>query len=421
MTQVPVIFAKKVKVDASNINDARSEATPSVSHDVTGPAENDNSHLNAPSGPTVEQAKNPASELLQDDGLLDAETGEPLAANGCLEEVDESKWPGEVDHEPADEAACDENELTEDYVAQAFIDRYCPELRFDHDVGSWHEWDATHWRKDETRATFDKVRGHCRALRGRARTMSSKRAIDGVEVMASRDPRVAMTTRDWDTDPWLLGTPGGHVNLKTGELFAAEPTFNVSQLTSVAPAENGAATAHFAKFLDEVTQCDPGLKRFLQQYFGYCLTGDTREQVLLFVYGPGGNGKSVLQNVVTDIMGDYAKTAAMDTFSVSRQRRHLTEIAMLRGARLVCLSETEKGQRWSQARLNQMTGGDSITANFMYRDMFTFRPVFKTFVVGNHVPHLASVNQAERRRFLIVPFLHRPANPDKPLAEKLRG
>ena len=186
--------------------------------------------------------------------------------------------------------------------------------------------------------------------------MSSKRAIDGVEVMASRDPRVAMTTREWDVDAWLLGTPGGHVNLKTGDLFEARPTFNVSQLTSVAPAEIGTATPHFAKFLDEVTQGDPGLRRFLQQYFGYCLTGITTEQVLFFIYGPGGNGKSVLQSVIAEIMGDYAKTAAMETFSATGHPRHLTEIAMLRGARLVTLSETEKGQKWSHTRVNQMTG-----------------------------------------------------------------
>ena len=338
-----------------------------------------------------------------------------------MEKLDESAWPGVADHESVDEAGCDEPELTEDYVAHAFIDRHGQKLRFDHDAGAWYGWDGTHWRKDETRATFDKVRGHCRALRGRARTMSSKRAIEGVEVMASRDRRVAMTTRDWNTDPWMLGSPGGHVNLKTGELFDADPTFNVSQLTSVAPAENGAATPHFAKFLDEVTQGDPELRRFLQQYFGYCLTGITSEQVLFFIYGPGGNGKSVLQSVIAEIMGDYAKTAAMETFSATGHPRHLTEIAMLRGARLVTLSETEKGQRWSQTRVNQMTGGDSITANFMRQDHFTFRPVFKTFVVGNHKPHLTSVNDAERRRFLIVPFLHKPVAPDKLLPSKLRG
>jgi len=413
-------FSKKKQVDiAAAVSGPCDEASQAPAAALSMPAPDDTQlagNHNAPTA-TAPKAKGPQAE-----GPLDEATGEPLPLAGSFEEAEESAWPGIVDLEPEGaELPVNELELTEDSVARAFVDRYACELRYDHDRGSWYIWHMTRWREDETSAVFDKARGLCRAVRGEARAMSSKRAIEGVEVMASRDPRVAMTTRGWNSDPWLLGTPSGYVNLRTGELSEADPSQNVSQLTSVGPAGSGTPTPHFATFLDEVTQGDPGLRRFLQQYFGYCLTGDTREQVLFFVHGPGGNGKSVLQNVVTEIMGDYAKTAAMETFSASRQQRHLTEIAMLRGARLVNLSETEKGQRWSQARLNQMTGGDYITANFMRRNHFTFRPVFKTFVVGNHKPHLASVNQAERRRFLIVPFLHKPANPDKRLADKLRG
>jgi putative DNA primase/helicase len=119
-------------------------------------------------------------------------------------------------------------------------------------------------------------------------------------------------------------------------------------------------------------------------------------------------------------MGDYARTAAMDTFTASRHQRHLTEIAMLDGARFVGMSETEKGQMWSQARINQLTGGDPVTANFMRQDLFTFVPKFKLMVVGNHKPQLGTVNDAARRRFLIVPFLYKPDQPDKALGVKLR-
>jgi hypothetical protein len=67
-------------------------------------------------------------------------------------------------------------------------------------------------------------------------------------------------------------------------------------LKAVELAKSGTPTPHFAKFLDEVTKGDADLQRFLKQYAGYCLTGITSEQVLLVIYGPGGNGKSVLQN-----------------------------------------------------------------------------------------------------------------------------
>ena len=140
----------------------------------------------------------------------------------------------------------------------------------------------------------------------------------------------------------------------------------------------------------------------------------------MFIYGPGGNGKSQLQKLMSEILGDYTKTAAMDTFTASRHQRHLTEIAMLDGARFVGMSETEKGQMWSQARINQLTGGDPVTANYMRQDLFTFVPKFKLMVVGNHKPQLGTVNDAARRRFLIVPFLYKPDKPDKTLGAKLR-
>ncbi|WP_249208706.1 phage/plasmid primase, P4 family [Acetobacter okinawensis] len=159
---------------------------------------------------------------------------------------------------------------------------------------------------------------------------------------------------------------------------------------------------------------------FLKRWCGYCLTGDTREHALVFGYGPGGNGKSVFLNVLSKIMGDYATVAAMDTFTASHGDRHSTDLAMLRGARLVTASETEEGRAWAESRIKQMTGGDPITARFMRQDNFTFQPQFKLTIVGNHKPVLKNVDEAARRRFNIVPFIHKPNSPDKDLELKLQ-
>ena len=98
---------------------------------------------------------------------------------------------------------------------------------------------------------------------------------------------------------------------------------------------------------------------------------------------------------------------------------HPTELAMLRGARLVAASETEEGRAWAEARIKQMTGGDPITARFMRQDFFTYTPTFKLTIVGNHAPALVNVDDAARRRFNVVPFVHKPATPDRALERKL--
>src|SRR6185503_17730437 len=92
---------------------------------------------------------------------------------------------------------------------------------------------------------------------------------------------------------------------------------------------------------------------------------------------------------------------------------------MLRGARLVTASETEEGRAWAESRIKQLTGGDRIAARFMRQDFFEFTPQFKLTVVGNHKPVLRNVDEAARRRFLIVPFERKPERPDRELEHKL--
>jgi putative DNA primase/helicase len=87
----------------------------------------------------------------------------------------------------------------------------------------------------------------------------------------------------------------------------------------------------------------------------------------------------------------------------------------------VTASETEEGRAWAESRIKQMTGGDPITARFMRQDFFTFTPQFKLMIVGNHKPVLKNVDEAARRRFLIVPFERKPENPDRELEEKLKA
>ncbi len=195
--------------------------------------------------------------------------------------------------------------------------------------------------------------------------------------------------------------------------------FFITKSTSVAPVPG--APAVWLNFLMEATRGDVEFQRYLQQVCGYCLTGDTSEHALFFIYGPGGNGKSVFLNTLAAIMGDYAITAPVDIFLSSKSERHSTELAMLRGARLVAVSETEEGRPWKESLVKQLTGGDKVTARFLYKEFFSYTPQFKLVIVGNHKPRLLNVDEAMRRRLHILPFTRTPANPDKHLEEKLRA
>ena len=185
-----------------------------------------------------------------------------------------------------------------------------------------------------------------------------------------------------------------------------------------------AGTTHpsWTKFLERVTDHSGELQGFLQRYIGYCCTGFTTEHVFVFAYGTGANGKSTFINTIARIFGDYATVADMSTFISSNVEHHPTDLAKLRGARLVVAQETQKGRRWDETKIKALTGGDKITARFMRQDFFDFVPTFKLFICGNHKPRLTSVDEAMRRRLLLVPFTVQipPAERD-PRVLRLRG
>ena len=177
------------------------------------------------------------------------------------------------------------------------------------------------------------------------------------------------------------------------------------------------------RFLHRVTGGDSELIAFLQRMAGYALTGVTSAQALFFLYGTGANGKSVFTETLAGVMGGYQATAPIETFTAALGERHPTELAALRGARLVTASETEDGRRWAEARIKALTGGEKIAARYMRQDFFEFVPQFKLVIAGNHKPGLRSVDEAIRRRFHLIPFevTIPPGERDPYLAQKLKA
>lgn len=222
-----------------------------------------------------------------------------------------------------------------------------------------------------------------------------------MERLAAADRDHAATVERWDTNPWLLNTPAGTIDLQTGK---SRDHCRADFLTKVTAAGRGDDCPQWLRFLKRVTGGDYALQVFLQRMSGYCLTGVTQEHALFFVYGTGANGKSVFLSAISSLLGDYAKTAPASSFTASATEQHPTDLAGLRGARFVTAIETEDGARWAESKIKSLTGGDKIAARFMRCDFFEFRPEFKLVIAGNHKPGLRSVDEAIRQRLYLVPF-----------------
>jgi putative DNA primase/helicase len=222
-------------------------------------------------------------------------------------------------------------------------------------------------------------------------------------------------------DPWLLNTPDGTFDFRIGRMKPHDPADYITKMTGVSP-DFEMPTPIWNNFLKRITADDPELEGYLQRMTGYELTGVTREHALFFSYGTGANGKSTFKNAIIACLGDYHQTAPIETFTVSNQDRHPTELARLRGARLVTAMETEEGRRWAESRIKQLTGDDPVAARFMRQDFFEYRPQFKLDISGNHKPSLRSVDEAIRRRFNLIPFTVTipPEERDQELGTKLQ-
>ncbi|KQU77723.1 hypothetical protein ASD12_18150 [Mesorhizobium sp. Root102] len=181
----------------------------------------------------------------------------------------------------------------------------------------------------------------------------------------------------------------------------------------------------FKKFLIKV-QPDPAIRAFLKRFCGYLLTGLTIEQVMLFFYGAGRNGKSTFVDLLCFIMGDYAVTLSIDSFSGDNKRgggEATPDLARLPGARLVAASEPEAGVKLKDALIKTLTGGEKIPVRRLHKDFFEVDPHFKIVLSGNHKPRIDDDSDGIWRRLLLVPWTIQIAegDTDRALPRKLRA
>jgi len=335
---------------------------------------------------------------------------------------------------PAENAAQAEAEepisprFSEDAMALRFSGEYGTNLQYTAAWGKWHLWQDPRYCEDHTLNVYDRVRTICRTAasecdpdkeKSTKTRLTAAATIAAVERLARSDRRHAARVEQWDAHPFLLNTPAGTINLLTGELRPARREDFLTRSTAVAPAMESPEL--WFKFLERITDGDREKISYMQRVGGYALTGSVKEEALFFAYGPGANGKDVFFGTLLRILADYAQTAAMEMFCLSKSDRHPTELAALRGARLVCAQETERGRTWAESRIKMLTGGNRIRAHFMRKDDFEFEPEFKLILYGNYKPSLRGVTESIRRRFHIIPFdqIIPPEERDPKLKEKL--
>jgi len=324
-------------------------------------------------------------------------------------------------------------EYSDSALASRLARLHVSDIRYVAGGMGWIAWDGVKWARDTAKRHMAYTRTVCskasaealvkieqpsKAERVAARCASWP-VMRNVAQIAETDPAMQVTVEQLDSDMYLLNTKNGIVDLRTGEMLPHDRSKLCTKVTAV-EVDFDMPAPQWNAFLNEACDNDQELKSYLQRLAGYAATGSTKEHVLAFAHGSGGNGKGTFLNAIGAILGDYSAVASADVFLASNNQRHPTELAALMGARLVHAQEIDPSRKWDEAKVKSLTGGDKISARFMRQDLFEFDPQFTLVIAGNTRPEITNVDDAMRRRMHLIPFETKPKRKDVDLPDKLK-
>ncbi|KAB2347318.1 phage/plasmid primase, P4 family [Actinomadura rudentiformis] len=318
------------------------------------------------------------------------------------------------------------HQFSDDRNALALVERFGEQIRYCPDRGRWLHWTDTQWKWCEQGGGI--VREFARRIARSLPTENlvqqrfkqsslSARGINAAVLLAQTDERVVVPITDLDAHPFDLNTPNGVVNLETGDIKPCMPERMHTRLAAATP-NSDMPTPLWDRFLADTFGGDTEMIAFVQRLAGYSASADVRHHLLPFPHGGGQNGKSVLMDVLRALLGDYATTAPPG-FLMEGKHEHSAEVARLQGVRLVVASEVNQNSRFDEAKLKELTGGDTLTARFMRQDFFTFQPTHHLWLMANHKPQVKAGGDSFWRRLRLIPFNYRV--PDDKKIENLAG
>lgn len=305
--------------------------------------------------------------------------------------------------------------------ADRFIDRYGHLYKHSYITNKFYIYDGQKWKVDDRGAirklidemieniknekvlhsedvTEEEAREAFQKYYKKTRGTQSKKNI-----MNELMHRKTVTPDEFDKDDMLLNVANGYIDLTSRELYKHDINRMFSQIANTDYSEKMQPSV-WLDFLNDIFAGDKAIIRYIQKALGYSLTGSTREQVMFILFGKGRNGKSIFVETIAEILGDYSNNMQAKSLMVKKNDNVNTDIARLSKARFVTSSEPNEGFRFDEGLIKQITGGDKVTARFLYAEEFEYTPKFKIWVSTNHKPIIRGTDDGIWRRLVLIPF-----------------
>ena len=307
--------------------------------------------------------------------------------------------------------------------AERLIAKTSGDMIYFHQNNSWYIWDGNgFWSKDGlgeakelAKATLLSIYNETKYLASmESREKAAKWAIqceknehvNACLNLASSDPRIAVRLEKFDTDKYLFNMLNGTYDLKN-HLFLQHDKLNYITRQVGYNYDPDAQCPKFMKFMNRIFKSrkdKDDIIDYIQRALGYSLTGEVSQQAIFLLYGSGANGKSTLIETQRMVTGDYGTTVDSTSLITKKNDSVRNDIARLPGVRFVSASENSKGTILDEELVKKLSGGDQVTARFLFQEEFQFYPHLKLWWAFNHPPGLNDFTHSLMRRLKLIPF-----------------
>lgn len=302
----------------------------------------------------------------------------------------------------------DEHDVTN--AAIALTDSMLDDARAEYRDAVHREADAKAYVADGVESAAEELEKAKRAVKAAAGYLDHAKKSRNVArvkgMLELAKPSLVVRADKLDADPFLLNTPGGIVDLRTGAVKPHDigsPYLFCTKITTATPEEDPDGALIWTEFLQTITCGDYSLVAFLQMVVGMAAIGHIYHEGIIICNGGGRNGKSTFWNTIQTVMGDYTGSIDPDVLTTDKQRRGAT-LATLRGRRMVIAAETEEHQRLSTSTLKRLASTDKLSIERKYHDPEDITPSHTLVLFTNFLPKVGSTDNGTWRRLTVVPF-----------------
>lgn len=323
---------------------------------------------------------------------------------------------------------------------QRFLEAYGSNVLYSYTNKNWYVWNHKYWMTDDMgkiQLMADDVIKNIKkepiyvsdeqddklveeAQKAKQKHIKYSRSYRGKEnMLKDTQHHVAVSLEDFDKDGLLFNTHTGVIDLNTLTVMKHEDC-KQKYCTRISNAEYrpDAQCPRWLQFLNEIFEGNETVIQYVQKAIGYSLTNLTVEQKMFILLGNGKNGKSVFTHVLSELFGSYGMNMQPDTIAVKGGvKTGSSDIARLKGARFVITTEPNNGMKLDEGTVKQITGGEKVTARFLYANDFEYSPEFKIWMGTNYRPIISGTDEGIWRRMVIIPFNY--TVPDDKVNKKL--